>query len=100
MGRTVGRPWTRSAGEIPSEQVLLGLAADEEAGGARADTDDRWPADEVVVGGQGVVVGAGDRDREQVARVDVGWQGDVLREDVAGFAVPADDGGRLEWCCG
>lgn len=82
----------RLEAHIAAADVLQGLPAHEEPGTAVAHVGHRRAADEVVPGGHGQVVGAGDGDGEQVSGTYVRGEADDGGEHVTGLAVPADDG--------
>src|SRR5690606_18896955 len=97
IGGLAGRPTPshppagapRSA-EVEGEEVVDRLASHDLAGLAVADGDDARAGQLVVAAREAAPVGAGDRDREQVAGADVAGQHDVADDDVAALAVLAD----------
>src|SRR4051794_32975835 len=83
-------PWPRrpTLNDVPGGQVLVGLAADDDAGVAVAAEHHGWAREAVVVVGQRVTVGAGGRGDDEVAGPGVIEVG-VGHDDVAGLAVLA-----------
>src|SRR5580704_13280848 len=75
---------------VPGEEVVVGLAADLQAGAACLAEDHGRAPGAVVVAGQRVAVGAGDGHRHQVAGAGV-LQRDAADQPVAGLAVAADE---------
>src|SRR6188472_598467 len=89
---TVPRPSSpmRTGSGIAARQVLVGLAAHDDAGLALVAEEDRRARHAVVVARHRVAVGAGCRRDEDVAD---GWRGEhrLADDDVAGLAVHAGD---------
>ena len=76
--------------DVTGEQILVGVAADDERALPTPHEDDGWAQRAVVLADHRMPVGAGGRHDEHVARPRVGEVG-VADEDVAGLAVLADD---------
>src|SRR5690606_10953004 len=81
-------PFPTAAGlQVEAEEVLVGLAADDEAGVAVVDEHDRRAEDLVVVRAHRVAVGAGDRGGEQVADGEVVGDVALAHQHVARLTV-------------
>src|SRR3954452_1832668 len=80
--------------DVAGQQVVPGVAANDQAGSAVEGEHDGDPAGPVVLVGHGVAVRPGDRHGEQVTDGRVA-KGDAVDQLIPGFTVPADDGDRL-----
>src|SRR3954471_23847366 len=87
---TVPCPRSPTLNDVTREEVVVGLAPDDDLRVAVAAEDHGRPRHAVVVVGQRVAVGAGGGDGDHVARPRLGEVG-VAHDDVAGFAVLADE---------
>ena len=76
--------------DFGGEEVVVGFAAADEAGGGAVDEDFGGAGAGVVVRGEAHAVGSGVEDGDEVAGFD-GGEGAVAGEEVAGFADRADD---------
>src|SRR4051812_32441713 len=91
---TVPWPSSPTLNEVTSRQVLVGLAAHDDARLAVAAEDHRRARDRVVVVGHRVAVGAGRRDHQDVPHLRV-VDPRVADQDVARLAVHAGHGDDL-----
>src|SRR3954451_17739806 len=87
-------PWpSRPTSNVSGNQVLVGLAADDEARVAVLGEDDRRPRHAVVVVGERVAVGAGGRRDDHVAGARV-VEDDLVDDHIGGLAVLAGQATR------
>src|SRR5215469_436301 len=74
---------------LAGEQVVERLTPHTDPGSSARTEDHRWPQRRVVIVGHGKAVGASYRNNDQVPDSRISER-DVRRDDVAGFAMPAD----------